>query len=139
MPIDLSDARKLVRAARKTAESMGKTITVAVVDEGGYLVALDRMTKARRLTPSIATAKAYSAAVMERPTLKLKGFASGEPELFAQLGRMGFEPVIAGPGAYPIVRDGTILGGIGISGGSGEDDERIALTALGELGFATAF
>lgn len=137
--LTLEAGREIIAAACAEAEQLGRSMAIALVDAGGYLVTVDRMSGARPLTPSIALAKAYSAAVMQRPTVKLKGMAESEPSLFAQLGRMGHQPVVACMGGIPVKKDGVIIGGIGTSGGSGPEDEQIAETALKALGYETSF
>lgn len=137
--LTLEPAREIIRAARKEADRIGRPMAVALVDAAGYVVSVDRMKGARYLTPSIALSKAYSAAIMQRPTEKLRGLAQSEPTLFAQLGRMGHQPIVAGPGGIPIKKNGEIIGGIGTSGGSGPEDEEVAVNALKALGFETEF
>ncbi len=139
MTLTLEDARTLMAAAQDIAARMGKPMTVCIVDAGGYTVALDRMTGGRPLQPSIALAKAYSAAVMQRPTKALKMWAQYDPGLFSQVARMGHQPVVACDGGLPIAKDGVILGGIGASGGSGEEDEEIVIGALKAGGYDIEF
>jgi uncharacterized protein GlcG (DUF336 family) len=135
----LEEAQALIREAQRRAFKLGKALSVAVVDYGGYLVAAERMDGARPMTPSIALAKAYSAAVMQRPTRMLRGWADGDPVFFGQVARMGHQPIVATLGGYTLKRDGAILGGIGISGGSAEEDEEICAAIVAEAGFDTEF
>jgi uncharacterized protein GlcG (DUF336 family) len=58
---------------------LNKPVTVVVIDTGGYTVASERMDGARPLTPSIAIAKAYTAAIMQRPTRMLKVRCDSQP------------------------------------------------------------
>jgi uncharacterized protein GlcG (DUF336 family) len=135
----LGEARAMIEAAQRRALALGKAFSVAVVDYGGYQVAAERMDGARPLTPSIALAKAYSAAVMQRPTIQLKGWSNSDPVFFGQVGRMGLQPIVATGGGYTLKRDGAIIGGIGISGGSPEEDEQIARAVVEEAGFELDF
>ena len=137
--ITLADAKALVAAAQKRAAELDKPITVAVVDSGGFVVLIERMEGARPLTPQIATAKAYTAAVMQRPTRMLKGWADSEPVFFSQVARMGHHPIVATGGGFALKRDGAIVGGIGISGGTGEEDETLADGAVTDCGYETDF
>lgn len=91
------------------------------------------------MTPSIALAKAYSAAVMQRPTAMLKGWSNSDPVFFSQVARMGHQPIVATLGGYTLKRGETILGGIGISGGSAEEDEAIVRAVVEAAGFSTDF
>jgi len=137
--VELAEARGLVDAANAAAAAIGKVISVAVVDAGGYLVTLDRMDGARPLTPSIALAKAYTAAVMQRPSAMLRGWSESDPVFFSQVARMGHQPVVATPGGYTLKRDGVFLGGIGVSGGSPAEDQQICEDVVRAAGFATEF
>lgn len=139
MRLELHEARALVAAAIKAGSGLGKALSVAVVDEGGYLVTLDRMDGARPLTPSIALAKAYSAAVMQRPTKMLRNWADSDPVFFSQVATMGLQPVVATLGGYTLKRDDNILGGIGVSGGSPEEDESICEDVVRAAGFSMDF
>jgi uncharacterized protein GlcG (DUF336 family) len=105
---------------------------------GGYLIALERQTGARPLTPSIANSKAYTAAVMQRPGHMLRGWES-EAGFFAQVARMGLEPIVAADGAVPVKRDGELVGGIGVSGGRPEEDQEICEAALSAGGYDLQF
>ncbi len=138
MNISLEDARKILSAATARAAQIGKPITVAVVDSGGYVVAVERMDGARPLQPSIATAKAYTAAVMQRPGVMLKKWEQSQPGFFAQVARMGHQPVLATEGAIPI-KKGDLLGGLGIAGGTGDEDEQLCRDVLSELGYELDF
>jgi uncharacterized protein GlcG (DUF336 family) len=135
----LDEARTMIEQAHKRALELGKALSVAVVDYGGYLVAAERMDGARPMTPSIALAKAYSAAVMQRPTAMLKGWSNSDPVFFGQVARMGHQPIVATLGGYTLKRGEAILGGIGVSGGSPEEDEEIVRAVVQAAGFSTDF
>lgn len=139
MRLDLDEARALITASEESARRLGKAISVAIVDAGGYLVTLDRMDGARPLTPSIALAKAYSAAVMQRPTYMLKAWSDSDPVFFSQVARMGHQPVVATLGGFTLRRDGVFLGGIGVAGGSAPEDQAICEEVVTAAGFDTEF
>jgi uncharacterized protein GlcG (DUF336 family) len=139
MSIGLSEAKAIVAAAQAKAMEVGKPVTVVVVDSGGFSVASERMDGARPLTPSIAIAKAYTAAIMQRPTHMLKTWSESQPNFFAQVSRMGHQPIVATDGGLTIKKDGRILGGVGVSGGTGAEDEEIAIAALRACGFELDF
>lgn len=137
--ISLEEARTVVAAAQKRAVELDKPITVVVVDAGGFVVLIERMEGARPLQPQIATAKAYTAAVMQRPCSMLKGWADNEPVFFSQVARMGHHPIVATGGGFPLKRDGEIIGAIGISGGTGDEDQALAEAALADTGYELDF
>jgi uncharacterized protein GlcG (DUF336 family) len=137
--LTLEEARRLVAAAQRRAEELDKPITVVVVDAAGFPVLIERMDGARPLQPQIASAKAYTAVIMQRPCSMLKGWADGEPFFFAQVSRMGHQPIVATGGGFPLRRGGEIVGGIGISGGVAEEDEALAEAVLEETGYELDF
>jgi uncharacterized protein GlcG (DUF336 family) len=139
MTLPFSDARALVDGVRAQALELGKALSIAVVDYGGFVVLIERMDGARPMTPDIALSKAYSAAVMQRPTAMLENWRQSDPVFFTQVGRMGQRPIVATKGGYTLKRDGAILGGIGISGGSPDEDERICTEVVRAAGFDLDF
>jgi uncharacterized protein GlcG (DUF336 family) len=139
MSLQLADAKALVAAAQRKAIEVGKPVTIVVVDSGGFSIASERMDGARPLTPSIAIAKAYTAAVMQRPTKMLKGWCDSQPSFFAQVSRMGHHPIVATDGGVTIKKGGDIVGGLGVAGGTGDDDQEIAMAALRDCGFELDF
>lgn len=139
MNISLDDAKQVIAAATKHAIAINKPVTIAVVDTGGYVVALERMDGARPLQPSIATAKAYTAAIMQRPALMLKKWEETQPGFFSQLSTMGLHPILAADGGIPIKKNGELIGGLGVAGGTGPEDEQICRDTLTELGYELDF
>jgi uncharacterized protein GlcG (DUF336 family) len=139
MTLSFDTARALAQDARERAAAIGKAVSVAVVDYGGFVVVVERMDGARPMTPSIALAKAYSAAVMQRPTAMLENWRDSDPVFFTQVGRMGQHPIVATKGGFTLKRDGVILGGIGISGGSPAEDQAICEDVLRAAGFELEF
>lgn len=139
MKLTQAAAEEIVAAALEQGQSLGKALSIAVVDAGGFLKLVTRSDGARPLTPNIAITKAYSAAVMERPTKMLKNWAESNPGFFAQLSTMGTHPIVATDGGVTIKRDGEILGGLGISGGTAEEDQQICDEVLSALGYELEF
>src|SRR5260370_38607119 len=116
-----------------------KPVPVVVVDTGGFVVSIDRMDGPRPLQPSIATAKAYTAAVMQRPSAMLKGWCDSQPQFFAQVSPMGHQPIVATGGGMTLRMDGVLMGGLGIAGGTGAEDQQIAEETLREAGYELDF
>jgi uncharacterized protein GlcG (DUF336 family) len=139
MTLAFEEARGLADAARAHARDLGKALSVAIVDYGGFVVLIERMDGARPMTPDIALSKAYSAAVMQRPTEMLENWRNSDPVFFTQVGRMGQRPIVATKGGFTLKRDGAILGGIGISGGSPDEDQRICEDVVRAAGFDLDF
>ena len=139
MTLETEAARRLVDDARARGIELGKALSIAVVDYGGFPVLIERMDGARPMTPSIALSKAYSAAVMQRPTYMLENWRDADPVFFTQVGRMGQYPIVATMGGYTLKLDGAIVGGVGISGGSPKEDQQIVEAIVAAAGFATDF
>lgn len=139
MTLPFSQARALADDARARGLELGKALSIAVVDYGGFIVLIERMDGARPMTADIALSKAYSAAVMQRPTEMLENWRNSDPVFFTQVGRMGHRPIVATKGGYTLKRDGEIVGGFGISGGSPDEDQTIVLDAVRAAGFETDF
>jgi len=101
---------------------MGIRVTVAVVDEGGLLIALARMDGAPPLGPQVAEAKAVGAAMLHRDGASLGDLAKDRPGFFSVVDRLVRVPIVPGLGSVLIKRDGRVLGAVGVSGGRPEQD-----------------
>ncbi|MEU1055407.1 heme-binding protein [Streptomyces sp. NPDC005876] len=139
--VTLAAAEEIIEAARKRAEEIGKAVSVAVVDAGGFVVAVRRSDGARPLTPDIARAKAYTAAVMQRPGTMLKKWQESQPVFFSQLSQLpgAAMPILATEGSVTLKKDGEIIGGLGVAGGTAEEDQAIADEVLAALGYELRF
>ena len=132
MPLDLSKANKLITRAQAKAHEIGINVTVAIVDEGGLLVALSRMDGAPPVSPQIAEAKAVGAAMLLRDGAGLAQMAQDRPAFFSVVDRMVRVPLVPGLGSVPIKAEGKVVGAIGVSGGRPEQDLECAEAALSE-------
>jgi uncharacterized protein GlcG (DUF336 family) len=128
--------RMMMDAAIARAAELGITVTVAIVDDGGHLLMLERMEGGRFHTVHSATAKAVTAASNKRPTSS-KGAQGQELDVLHALGLT----LAAGPknwtameGGYPVMIEDECIGGIGVAGGDWKQDENIARAALGAIG-----
>ncbi|MER5795964.1 heme-binding protein [Streptomyces sp. NPDC001980] len=139
--LPLAAAEEIIGAAHQRAQEIGKAVSVAVVDAGGFPIAIRRPDGARPLTPDIARAKAYTAAVMQRPGPMLKKWQESQPVFFAQLSQLpgAALPIMAAEGSVTIKKDGEIIGGLGIAGGTADEDQRIAEEVLKALGYELEF
>jgi glc operon protein GlcG len=134
VPISLQEAQTLIAAAEEHAVSLGIRATVAVVDEGGHLIALSRMDGAFSLSSQIAEAKAVGPAVWYRDGASLKALQAERPAFFEAVGRLTRVPLIPGLGSALLRRDGQALGGVGISGASSEEDQECVEAGLRAIG-----
>jgi uncharacterized protein GlcG (DUF336 family) len=130
MPSRLAGANTLIEKALAKATQLGVRVTVAVVDEGGLLVALSRMDGAIPLSPQIAEAKAAGAAVMHRDGASMAQLAKDRPGFFSVADRLARVPLVPGLGSVLIKVDGNVVGALGVSGGTPDQDLEIAEAAL---------
>lgn len=129
MEMTLDLALRLIEAARGKAREIGVPMVIAVVDTGGNMIALQRMDDALLASINIASNKAYTAVAVKMPTHELaKVSQSGQP-LFGIHTTDDCRIVIFG-GGFPLKANGVIIGGIGVSGGSVEQDMDCALSAV---------
>jgi glc operon protein GlcG len=122
------DAQKIIVAAKSEAERNNWKVTVAVVDDTGYLLHLERMDGAGYHTPDIASLKARSAAIFRTPTKSLEDAAKDRP------GTLAFPARLPVQGGLPIMHQGECVGGVGVSGVKSHEDEQIAQAGLAALG-----
>jgi glc operon protein GlcG len=132
MPLSLNDANKVIGKAHAKAAQLGIKVTVAIVDEGGLLIALARMDGAAPLSPQIAEAKAVGAAMLLRDGAGLAQIAQDRPGFFSAADRLVRVPLVPGLGSVPIKQGDKVIGAIGVSGGRPEQDLECAEAALPE-------
>ncbi len=126
-------ARTAVEAALAHAGTIGLHISVAVVDAAGWDVVVVRGDGAPGFTAGIARVKAATAVTFRRPTGDLAQIKETRPEVIdAVADQLPFRPTTL-RGGLPVVRDGAVVGAIGISGGTGEQDIECAEAACAVL------
>lgn len=122
-PITIEQAKKVMVAAETEARKNNWQVVISIVDTGGHLVALQRL-DAQTASIDIATGKATTAAAFRRPSKALEdGLAAGG----AGLRILSVRAATALQGGVPIVVDGKIIGGIGVSGVLASQDEMVAM------------
>jgi glc operon protein GlcG len=122
MPLSLTQANGLIAAAHDHAAANGWRIAVAIVDEGGLLLALGRMDGAFPLSSQIAEAKASGTALWHRDGEHLAAGRAAHEGFFDAVSKLARLPLIPGPGAVVIRTADGVLGAAGASGASGDDD-----------------
>ncbi len=133
MPLPLEQAKVLVEHAHAHAREAGLRVTVAIVDEAGLLQMLARMDGSPRLSAQIAEAKAAGAAVWEKEGGELADLQEQRGGFFDAVSRMSRLPLMPARGAVLISDGSTILGAVGVSGASSEQDEECAMSGLRAL------
>ncbi|MFJ1299971.1 CDP-alcohol phosphatidyltransferase [Bordetella genomosp. 5] len=134
--LELEEARVMIAAAIAKSEEIGVLESICIVDDGGYPIALERMNGARITGPQIAWNKAFTAAGHKRSTHLFNTPPNGPAlpgnEAFGiQWSFDGKFAVFVG--GFPIVIDDEVVGGVGLSGGNGEQDTKAGLAALQAL------
>jgi uncharacterized protein GlcG (DUF336 family) len=125
MQLTLDVAQAVVEAARQRADEIGVPMNIAVVDEGSNLVAFARMDGAWLGSIDIAQNKAYTARAFDMATKDLAPLAQpGAPLYGIEASNQGRLIVFAG--GIPIELDGRVVGAIGVSGGSVDEDHDVA-------------
>jgi uncharacterized protein GlcG (DUF336 family) len=127
------EAKQVLEAARAKAAAMGKAVSVAIVDSAGVMVVFERLNNAPRMTAVIAEGKASASALTGRASGALAAMAQNYPHIAGSLATRLQGRFVPVAGGLPIVRDGEVLGAIGVSGASAEEDEEIAQAGAGAL------
>src|SRR5688572_27948846 len=122
--LTLDDAKKLLAAAEDEAMRNKWEVVIAILNDGGRIVAVHRMDGARPGNDQIAIAKATTSAMTCRPSVVWEKWIEGPHKAYATF------PFIAAQGGLPIIIDGDLIGAIGVSGVRSSEDEQIAMTAI---------
>ena len=119
-----SEARAVVERGITRAQELGFEVAVAVVDAAGHLVACERMDGALWITPEIARAKANAAAAFRATTEDLeRRFATARALFAGNVAALGDYKLVFGRGGVPLVRDGRVVGAVGVSGAVPSDND----------------
>ncbi len=120
--LTLSVAKKIAAAAEAEATRRGSTVVIAIVDDGGHLILLQRLDDTQVASVEVGIGKARTAAIFRRPS-----------KVFEDQVKNGRVAALALPGAtplqggVPILVDGKVVGAIGVSGNTPQEDEDIAI------------
>ena len=125
MTLNLTDARAIIAAAEAKASDIGQPMNIAVVDAGGNLIAHVRMDGAWLGSIDISINKAFTARAFDISTKDL-GDNSQPTQQFYGIHASNHGRIMIFAGGIPISRDGRVVGAVGVSGGSGEQDQTVA-------------
>jgi uncharacterized protein GlcG (DUF336 family) len=123
--ITLDDARRVIAAAEKEAASIGQPMNIAVADAGGNLIAHVRMDNAWIGSIDISINKAYTARAFDLATKDLAK-ESQPGEQFFGIHATNRGRIVIFAGGIPLKREGRVVGAIGVSGGTGKQDQAVA-------------
>lgn len=128
--LELADVKAIAAAAEAEALANQWAVSIAIVDDGGHLLWLQRLDGAAPVSAHIAPAKAHTAALGRRESRSYEEVING--------GRMSFlsAPALQGmlEGGLPILKDGTCIGAVGVSGVKSGEDAQIARAGIAALG-----
>lgn len=125
--LTLAEARQIIAAARAEAEKNQWNVAIAVVDDAGLLLALERMDGAFPQSAEIAIKKAWTAAMVRLPTKAMEDMIKDRPAL------VGFPGQLRVQGGLPIKAGDHFVGAVGASGVASHQDEQIARAGIDAL------
>ena len=126
--LTLEDAKRIAAAAEACAQRNEWRVVIAVVDDGGHLLYLQRSHDTQYGSVETAIAKAYAATAFQRPTK-----TSEDAVLSGRLIHLALPSVIPAEGGVPLLIEGTLVGGLGISGVRSFQDGEVAAAGLAAL------
>lgn len=136
MPMSLEIAQTLLRDCLDRGAEMGlKPLTVAVIDAGGHLVALARQDGTSSLRPEIAQGKAKGAIALGLGSRALFTRAQEQPYFIQSMNALASGALVPVPGGVLIREGGAIIGAVGITGDTSDNDEACAVAAITAAGF----
>ncbi len=126
----LDEAKQVAAPALAEARRQGWTMAVAIVDPAGTLVYFEKMDDTQHASAAVAIAKARSAALFKRATKEFQDSLAGGG---AGLRVLGLQGAVPSEGGLPILVGGRIAGGIGVSGGTSQQDGQCAAAGVAAL------
>ena len=123
--LDSAEARVMIAGARATAEEIGVPMCIAITDEGGNLVAFERMDGGKVTSSTIAIDKAFTAAGAKKATHEYGEVSQPGKPAYGIASAIGGRLMVVG-GGLPVEVDGAVVGGIGVSSGTPAQDREVA-------------
>jgi len=123
--ITLAEARRIIAAAEKKAEEIKQPMNIAIADAGGNLVSHVRMDKAWLGSIDISIKKAFTSRAFDIATKDLATHSQSGGQFFG-INASNDGKIMIFAGGIPLKKNGTVVGAIGVSGGSGEQDHSVA-------------
>jgi uncharacterized protein GlcG (DUF336 family) len=134
--ITLDQAREMVAVARAKGREMGlKPLSVAVLDAGGHLLAFEREDGASPGRFEIARGKAHGAVMLGMPGSAQMARAEGQAYFMAAVNGAFGGKVVPVPGGVLVMQDETVLGAVGVTGDSSDNDAAAAVAGIEAAGF----
>lgn len=127
--LDIADARMLIEGAREKADAIGVPMCIAITDEGGNLVAFERMDGGKVTSSIIAVDKAFTAAGAKKATHEYGAASQPGAPAYGIASAIGGRLMVVG-GGLPVIVDGDVVGGIGVSSGTPGQDQEVAQAGI---------
>ncbi|WP_282092512.1 GlcG/HbpS family heme-binding protein [Epibacterium ulvae] len=127
--LDIADARVLIEGARARATEIGVPMCIAITDDSGNLIAFERMDGGKVTSTIIAMDKAYTAAGAKKATHEYGEISQPGKPAYGISSAIGGRLMVVG-GGLPILVDGAVVGGIGISSGTPAQDQDVAQAGI---------
>ena len=121
--LSLETAKKIIEKVEEESKNRGKKAVICVCNEQGNPIAVHVMDGAFLISFDVAVKKAYTAVALKMPTLKLSELVKSGQTFY---GLQNLDKVMTIGGGVPLYRNGILLGGLGVSGGTGEEDDSLA-------------
>ena len=121
--LSLETAKKIIEEVEKESKNRGKKAVICVCNEQGNPIAVHVMDGAFLISFDVAVKKAYTAVALKMPTLKLNELVKSGQTFY---GLQNLDKVMTIGGGVPLYRNGILVGGLGVSGGTGEEDDSLA-------------
>jgi uncharacterized protein GlcG (DUF336 family) len=130
--LDNADARVLIEGARAKSDEIGVPMCIAITDEGGNLVAFERMDGGKVTSITIAIDKSYTASAAKKATHEYGEVSQPGAPVYGIASAIGGRLMVVG-GGLPVVIDGDVVGGIGVSSGTPAQDREVAQAGIDHL------
>ena len=127
--LDLEDARRLIAGGQDKAREIGVPMCIAVTDEAGQLIAFERMEGGKVTSSLIAIDKAYTAAGAKKATHEYGAASQPGAPAYGIASAIGGRLMVVG-GGLPVVVEGEVVGGIGVSSGTPAQDRQVAQAGI---------
>lgn len=127
--LDINDARALIAGARVRADEIGVPMCIAITDEGGNLIAFERMDGGKVTSSTIAVDKSFTASAAKKATHEYGAASQPGAPAYGIAAAIGGRLMVVG-GGLPVIVDGAVVGGIGVSSGTPGQDQEVAQAGI---------
>ncbi|MDH2327164.1 heme-binding protein [Cereibacter sp. SYSU M97828] len=127
--LDIADARVLIAKARERAEAIGIPMCIAITDESGNLIAFERMDGGKVTSTTIAIDKSFTASAAKKATHEYGASSQPGAPAYGIASAIGGRLMVVG-GGLPVIVDGQVVGGIGVSSGTPAQDQDVAQAGI---------